>query len=46
MLPNCDCGAADEYDHLDQCIRYAAREQWDVADQVAMEDGYRLRGAA
>jgi len=41
MLPNCDCGAVDECDHLPECIRYAAHEQWDIADEVAMEDGYR-----
>ncbi|WP_060887616.1 hypothetical protein [Streptomyces caniscabiei] len=41
MLPNCDCGAVDETDHLDCCIRRAAREEWGIADEVAAEDGYR-----
>jgi len=41
MLPNCDCGAVDEADHLDCCIRRTAHEEWDIADEVAMEDGYR-----
>ncbi len=41
MLPNCDCGAVDECDHLPECIRHAAHEQWDIADEVALEDGYR-----
>jgi hypothetical protein len=41
MLPNCDCGAVDESDHLPECIRSAAHEQWDIADEVAMEDGYQ-----
>ncbi len=40
MLPNCDCGAVDETDHLPECIRHEAHEQWDIADEVAMEDGY------
>jgi hypothetical protein len=41
LMPNCDCGAVDESDHLPECIRGAAHEQWDVADEVAMEDGYQ-----
>jgi len=45
MLPNCDCGAVDESDHLPECIRSAAHEQWDVADEVAMEDTGRPWGA-
>jgi hypothetical protein len=41
QMPNCDCGAVDESDHLPECIRGAAHEQWDIADEVAMEDGYQ-----
>jgi hypothetical protein len=41
QMPNCDCGAVDETDHLPECIRSAAHEQWDIADEVAMEDGYQ-----
>lgn len=41
MLPNCDCGAVDETDHLNVCIRSVASEYLDIADEVAMEDGYR-----
>lgn len=41
MLPNCDCGAVDETDHLNVCIRGVASKQLDIADEVAMEDGYR-----
>ncbi|MDX5568445.1 hypothetical protein PYK79_41320 [Streptomyces sp. ID05-04B] len=42
MLPNCDCGACCEpCGHYDDCIRNAGRER-NVADEVAMEDGYRL----
>lgn len=40
-MNNCDCGAVDEMDHLPECIRYAAREQWHIADEVALTDGYR-----
>lgn len=41
MLPNCDCGACCEAcGHYDDCIRYEARER-NVADEVALEDGYR-----
>lgn len=41
MLPNCDCGACCEAcGHYDDCIRYAAWER-NIADEVAMEDGYR-----
>ena len=41
LMPNCDCGAADEFEHLPECIRYAAHEQWDIADEVALTDGHR-----
>jgi hypothetical protein len=41
MLPNCDCGAVDETDHLDCCIRRTAHEERNIADEVAMEDGSR-----
>jgi hypothetical protein len=41
QMPNCDCGAVDESDHLPECIRGVAHEQWDIADEVAMEDGYQ-----
>lgn len=41
MLPNCDCGACCEAcGHYDDCIRNARCERH-VADEVAMEDGYR-----
>ena len=43
MLRNCDCGACCEAcGHYDDCIRNAGRER-DVADEVALEDGYRPR---
>jgi hypothetical protein len=41
MLPNCDCGACCEpCGHYDDCIRNAGYER-SVADEVALEDGYR-----
>ena len=41
MLPNCDCGACcEKCGHYDDCIRMAGRER-NIADEVAMEDGYR-----
>jgi hypothetical protein len=41
MLPNCDCGACCEAcGHYDDCIRNAERGR-NVADEVALEDGYR-----
>jgi len=41
MMPNCDCGACcDACGHYDDCIRNAGREL-SVADEIALEDGYR-----
>jgi len=41
MMPNCDCGACCEAcGHYDDCIRNAGREL-SVADEIALEDGYR-----
>lgn len=46
MLPNCDCGACCEAcGHYDDCIRNGGRGL-SLADEVAMEDGYRPRGAS
>jgi hypothetical protein len=41
QMPNCDCAAVDDSDHLPSCARYDQAVELDIADEVALEDGYR-----
>lgn len=41
QMPNCDCAAVDDTDHLPTCARYDQATELDIAHEVAMEDGYQ-----